>query len=49
MSREITLGPLTGNRIEVANGLEPGELLVVGGQHSVVPGDTVNPEMSASK
>jgi len=39
--RQIVLGPLSGNRIEVTAGLEPGELLVIGGQHSVVAGDTV--------
>lgn len=41
VSRDIQLGPISGDRVEVTAGLTEGELLIVRGQHQVVPGDRV--------
>lgn len=44
VQREVELGPITGNEVEVINGLLGGELLVVRGQHLIVAGDQVQYE-----
>ncbi len=41
VSREIKIGPITGDFVEVERGLSGGELLIVGGGHGVVSGDRV--------
>jgi RND family efflux transporter MFP subunit len=39
--REVTLGPILGDRVVVERGLEPGDRVVVEGQGRVAPGQTV--------
>lgn len=41
VAREVQLGPIAGDRVEIAGGLSDGELLIVGGQDRVVVGDRV--------
>jgi HlyD family secretion protein len=42
--RPVELGPITGDQVEIVNGLTGGELVVVRGQHMVVAGDRVQYE-----
>ena len=44
VERPVELGPITGDNVEIINGLIGGELLVVRGQHMVVAGDRVQYE-----
>jgi multidrug efflux pump subunit AcrA (membrane-fusion protein) len=44
VQREVELGPIAGNEVEVINGLLGGELLIVRGQHLIVAGDQVRHE-----
>jgi multidrug efflux pump subunit AcrA (membrane-fusion protein) len=39
--RKISLGRITGNRIEVTSGIIPGELVVVAGHHKLIDGSSV--------
>ena len=41
VAREVELGPLAGDRVEIAGGLSDGELLIIAGQDRVVVGDRV--------
>ena len=44
VERPVELGPITGDDVQIINGLTGGELLVVRGQHMVVAGDRVQYE-----
>jgi multidrug efflux pump subunit AcrA (membrane-fusion protein) len=44
VERDVELGPITADQVEIMNGLTGGELLVVRGQHLVVAGDQVEYE-----
>jgi len=41
VARQVRLGPVAGEKVEIAAGLAPGALLIVGGQDRVVVGDRV--------
>ena len=45
--RQVRLGPLHGEQVEIADGLSEGELLIVRGQHHVVEGDRVEVRAAA--
>ena len=47
-AREVTLGPVRGNQVQIASGLSGHERLIVRGQHFVVPGDRVRPQLISS-
>jgi len=40
--REVTLGPIKGDRVQVAEGLKPGDQLIIAGHRFVAPGQKVN-------
>lgn len=39
--RKVGIGELTGNRIEIISGIQPGDLVVVAGQHKITEGSAV--------
>jgi multidrug efflux pump subunit AcrA (membrane-fusion protein) len=41
VAREVELGPLSGDDVEILSGLSNGELLIVREQHLIVAGDRV--------
>jgi RND family efflux transporter MFP subunit len=41
VAREVELGPVTGDRVEISGGLSEGDVLIVRGQDRVVAGDQV--------
>jgi multidrug efflux pump subunit AcrA (membrane-fusion protein) len=49
VAREIELGATSGQHIEVTGGLSGGELLIVRGQHLVVPADRVNHQLAGER
>ncbi len=48
VQREVKLGPITGEKVEIAEGLSDGDLLIVGGQDRVVVGDQVKYQRAAA-
>ncbi|MBN1506962.1 MAG: efflux RND transporter periplasmic adaptor subunit [Sedimentisphaerales bacterium] len=40
--REVTLGPIKGDRVQVTSGLNPGDRLIIAGHRFVAPGQKVN-------
>jgi hypothetical protein len=48
VARQVRLGPVAGDSIQVAAGLSPQDLLIVRGQDRVLPGDHVRHRPLAS-
>lgn len=46
-ARQVRLGPITADRVEIADGLSAGDLLIVEGHHRVVVGDRVEYELQS--